>query len=153
MDLVQLLKKETETLRIQYLAKSEQWAKNNFDSMLKSDFLFLQQPSGKYFSTRWGKTRAEEARIRNTVNTLNKGLDAYVKNTHDLAELHYESSIHKLAARIQRKNLDLNNLTVVTSHIGVNIETTLTDGVQSVRAFTIIAEGEIQRPHYRYLIK
>lgn len=37
--------------------------------------------------------------------------------------------------------------------LGVNIETTITDGVKKVRAFTIVAEGEIQRPHYRYLIK
>jgi len=35
----------------------------------------------------------------------------------------------------------------------VNIETTLTDGEKMVRAYTIIAEGQVQRPHYRYLIK
>jgi hypothetical protein len=35
----------------------------------------------------------------------------------------------------------------------VNIDMTLTDGEKTVKAFTIIAEGQIQRPHYRYLVK
>jgi hypothetical protein len=30
---------------------------------------------------------------------------------------------------------------------------TLSDGEKVVKAFTIIAEGTIQRPHYRYLVK
>jgi hypothetical protein len=37
--------------------------------------------------------------------------------------------------------------------VGVNFETTLSDGEKIVRAFTIVASGEIQKPHYRYLIK
>jgi hypothetical protein len=49
--------------------------------------------------------------------------------------------------------LIVEKLVVETSHIGVNINTTLTDGEKTVRAFTIIASGEIQRPHYRYLVK
>lgn len=70
-----------------------------------------------------------------------------------LNEAHYEQSIEKLAFRIAQKGLNQESLTVTTSHIGVNIETTLTDGIKTVRAFTIIASGEIQKPHYRYLVK
>jgi len=47
----------------------------------------------------------------------------------------------------------LSKLKVQTSHIDVNIDTTLTDGEKTIKAFTILAEGAIQRPHYRYLIK
>ena len=65
---------------------------------------------------------------------------------------HYEDSIAKLAARIEAKGLNVSNLKVKTSHIGVNIETVLTDGSKTVKAFTIIAEGQVQRPHYRYLV-
>jgi hypothetical protein len=67
--------------------------------------------------------------------------------------LHYENSIVKLAYRIEKKGLNLDKITVKTSHIGVNINTWITDGEQTVHAYTIIASGEIQRPHYRYLIK
>jgi len=58
-----------------------------------------------------------------------------------------------LAARIEKKGLNVEKIKTVTSHIGVNLETTLTDGTKTVRAWTIVASGEIQRPHYRYLIK
>ena len=62
-------------------------------------------------------------------------------------------SIEKLAKRIEKKGLNQENIRTITSHVGVNIETTLTDGNKTVRAFTIIAQGTIQKPHYRYLIK
>ena len=65
----------------------------------------------------------------------------------------HESSIEKLAYRIEKKELDQSKLKTKTSHIGVNIETVLTDGEKTVRAWTIIASGMIQRPHYRYLVK
>ena len=66
---------------------------------------------------------------------------------------HYENSILKLALRIEQKELNQDKLEMVTSHIDVNISTTITDGDKSVKAWTIIAEGPIQRPHYRYLVK
>jgi len=52
-----------------------------------------------------------------------------------------------------KKNLDWTNIKIENGSVGVNINITITDGEQTVRAWTIIAEGEIQRPHYRYLIK
>ena len=81
------------------------------------------------------------------------GLKTYLEKQEQTAEDHYENSILKLADRIEKKELNQSNLLVKTAHVGVNIETTLTDGEKTVRAFTIIAEGEIQRPHYRYLVK
>jgi len=76
-------------------------------------------------------------------------IDNMVKN----AEVHYNQSIQKLAIRIEKKGLNIDKLEVKTAHVGVNIETTLTDGEKTVRAFTIVASGIVQRPHYRYLIK
>lgn len=70
------------------------------------------------------------------------------------AELHYESSIQKLAARLEKKGVT-EDFIIQTSRIGVNIETVITskDGKITVKAWTIIAEGPIQKPHYRYLVK
>ena len=81
------------------------------------------------------------------------GVENFMLAEEKKAELHYEGSIVKLANRIEKKGLIIEKLVVETSHIGVNINTTLTDGEKTVRAFTIIASGEIQRPHYRYLVK
>ena len=80
-------------------------------------------------------------------------LDEYINKELKLSEIHYDNSINKLAERIKLKDLNLDNLKVETSHIGVNINTTLTDGEKTIRAFTIIAGGDVQQPHYRYLIK
>jgi hypothetical protein len=92
--------------------------------------------------------------FRNKVyNARNTGKDKYIAKEIKKAVLHYENSIVKLAYRIEKKGLNLDKITVKTSHIGVNINTWITDGEQTVHAYTIIASGEIQRPHYRYLIK
>lgn len=81
------------------------------------------------------------------------GLEDYESKQLKLANMHYENSIVKLASRIVKKDLDQNKLTLSSSRIKMNFETTITDGKKTVRAFTILAWGEIQRPHYRYLIK
>lgn len=84
---------------------------------------------------------------------IKNGLDKFIEKELKSARLHYEKSIAKLALRIEKKQLNEDALTITSARIGRNIETTLTDGVKTIRAFTIYAWGEINRPHYRYLIK
>ena len=78
---------------------------------------------------------------------------SYIVECIDNAKKHYNQSIEKLALRIRKKELNESNLKCTTSHVDVNISTTISDGNKTVRAWTIIAEGPIIRPHYRYLIK
>jgi len=82
-----------------------------------------------------------------------EGVESHVAKKLKLANTHYTDSIAKLAFRIEKKGLNENNLTLSSSRIAMNFETRITDGVKSVRAFTILAWGEINAPHYRYLIK
>jgi hypothetical protein len=77
----------------------------------------------------------------------------YIAKELKMAEQHYNYSIAKLAFRVEKKGLNIDFIEIVSGRVGVNIETMITDGILTVRAFTIIAQGEIQRPHYRYLIK
>jgi hypothetical protein len=69
------------------------------------------------------------------------------------AELHYEKSLHKLISRVESKGLNVDNIKIESNSIDVNINLILTDGEKTVKAWTIVAEGPIQRPHYRYLVK
>ena len=85
--------------------------------------------------------------------TIRNGQGAFIVKSLDNAENHYMDSIEKLAARVQSKELNTESIQVIAGFQGVNFECTITDGIKKVRAFTIIAEGEIVRPHYRYLIK
>ena len=77
----------------------------------------------------------------------------YIERAFKQAEKHYFNSIDRLAYRIQKKQLNESNLTLKTSYIDQNISTTISDGDKTVRAYTIIACGDVQRPHYRYLVK
>jgi hypothetical protein len=113
--------------------------------------------------TRWGKALLEPvngALYRDMCKTRHEamaisgqGFEKYKDKIMKHAEKHYEQSLEKLAYRIAEKTLDFEHMTVKTGTVGVNIETTITDGITTVRAFTIIAQGPINRPHYRYLIK
>ena len=85
--------------------------------------------------------------------TTRHGIEAFVAKSLKNAENHYNDSIEKLAFRVESKELNTESIQVISGFQGVNFECTITDGIKKVRAFTIIAEGEIVRPHYRYLIK
>lgn len=172
-NLINILKEETKSLKEQYIQKTMEWAQRNFEmSSVRTKWRevqwceyfgleprvankgtnmeFLTFPNNFHNSS----TSKTYCKLRDEYRKISEmGLDVYTSKEVKKAELHYENSIIKLASRIIKKGLVQENLEVVTSHIGVNINTTLTDGIKTVRAFTIIAEGEIQRPHYRYLIK
>ncbi|MFW6219974.1 MAG: hypothetical protein ACOC33_03965 [bacterium] len=145
--LIEILKKETHSLKIQYLELTEKYAKEELQRNLekrneyktKKDFdnldYYYRLQKFCYNKPSWYFT------------------EEFIDRTIKSAEKHYENSIAKLADRIEKKELNIDKLKVETSHVGVNIDTVLTDGEKTVRAWTIIASGPIQKPHYRYLIK
>lgn len=152
--LVEILKKETKSLKVQYVEMTEKWAKSEFIRMKAiKEVDIIKERGWKNRSGRMEHTKASDAYWNNIRRAIQKGSDVFVKDAIKNAGEHYENSILKLADRISKKGLNIDLLKVKTSHIGVNIETTLTDGKKTVNAFTIIASGDVQRPHYRYLIK
>lgn len=175
--LIDILKEETKTLKKQFLEKTKEWTTSYYNLISKRfkwfeiewcEFLGIEPEVSQYrsSSTTYEKSLTypsgfyntsksrELKRYQNEVRRLHKlGLNGYVTSEMIRAEKHYENSITKLADRIEKKGLDISKIKATTSHIGVNIDTTLTDGNKTVHAYTIIAEGPIQRPHYRYLIK
>ena len=69
------------------------------------------------------------------------------------AEQWFDDSIVKLANKINGKGLNLDALSMSSTYVERNLCTTITDGVKKVKAQTIFACGEINRPHFRYLVK
>jgi hypothetical protein len=174
ISLIENLKSQTESLRIQYLEKTRDWADKYFDRMVEKrnwtevkwckyfgltpkianqgiiGCEFLSFPEG-FYSTKESK---EYRNLKHEIEYLYKcGKNNYIEKELKQAELKYIYSIEKLAKRITTKNLNQDKLVITTAHIGINIETTFTDGTNIVKAWTIVAEGDIQRPHYRYLVK
>jgi hypothetical protein len=162
--LIDTLKKETESLRIQYIEMTQVWAVKDFNALVK----FATDYNGGKFLIVNARGRSENDsqaskkyhglphHVSCRQSLVMQGQDPvqiHIDRAVAMAERHYAQSIEKLAIRITKKGLAQWNLRVGTSHIGVNIETILTDGIKTVRAWTIVASGQIQRPHYRYLIK
>ena len=150
--LVETLKKETESLRIQYLELTEKWAKEQVIRNIERKNKYAEFGS-KLIEIIGKNAYYQEQKYYYNTPIWHFQPEQFVPKMLKEAELHYQNSIEKLAFRIEEKGLNQNNITIKTSHIGVNINTTLTDGNKIVKAFTIIASGPIQRPHYRYLIK
>jgi hypothetical protein len=165
----EVLRKETKAFYEEYLARTEKYAKESFDYLKKQTERPLEdwykrynvkytlndknEPiinTGEYNKREYSKMR--NARIT-TFSTIREGYDKYLAREMKYAKTHYENSLTKLAGRISAKGLDMSKLEIKTVHLGVNLNMTLTDGNVIVRAWTIIAEGPIQRPHYRYLVK
>lgn len=166
-DLIDQLTRETQSLKRQYIQAVEKWAIKDFEKIERiaarqtypnyADFATAGFIKGKGFNAidyQQGKNyRKAEDQYYKIKKIAEAGRRFFVDQEIRLAERHYEDSIRKLAARIEKKGLNENSLKMVTSHIGVNIETVITDGNKTVKAFTILAAGMVNKPHYRYLIK
>jgi len=178
--IIDLLKNEMEPLRIMFHEKTQEWANNDYDriekvaNMNSKDFFEAHKCYIKYTEReiqrfeRFGWKKGNEE-IQDKVGhwvadygywhgckeVYKLGREDFLKKAENNAEMHYQNSIIKLAGRIDKKGLNIDKLKAETkySKIDVNIETILSDGKKSVIAWTIIASGPIQRPHYRYLVK
>lgn len=163
--LIDKLYEETKGLKDAYLTKTREYAEAAIEqakerrSWSEADwckFLGIEPeersghltfPDG-FYNTRYARVLAnaqQEVRERLAPKFLDKEMNR--------AEDHYEASIFKLADRLLKKGLDVDNLEMSTTMMGPNIDTVITDGKKTLHAYTIIAGGPIQRPHYRYLIK
>lgn len=155
--LVEILKSETKSLKEQYINLTVEYAEKEFNRYMEMDKWTYEQwkENFPFMYMKRNILSKEGTNLKHNIVPAARrmGKENFIQRAKEAAINHYEDSILKLANRIEKKGLNIDNLQVKTSHIGVNIETVLTDGEKTVRAFTIVAGGMVQRPHYRYLIK
>lgn len=174
MTLIEKLTIETKDLKKAYLQKTASYSKDEFLRLFelsKLDEYALGETLGfetiqyegwltKSFKlidgvSFWNhKASIKLDKLKNEVRKAKAlGMEGFINKDLKLAELNYNESIQKLALRVSSKGLDLENLKMQSSYLDPNMSTIITDGKKSVRAYTIIASGAIQKPHYRYLVK
>ncbi len=147
------MQKWYDTYSISYkMVKSKKYIDGNYIKFIEVDVPEVIKKEGSRYTYDKEYYKMENTRDQ-AFKIVDKGYEDYLKKAMKRAEMHYEDSIIKLASRIEQKGLNIDKLSVKTSHIGVNIDTVLTDGIVSVKTWTIIASGPIQKPHYRYLVK
>jgi hypothetical protein len=92
-------------------------------------------------------------------NLFDLGIEKYTSIELSKSELHYINSINKLAFKLYEKGIIGTDFTIHSGKVNHNFECIIhhnkIDGkyTKITKAWTIIAEGPIQSPHYRYLIK
>lgn len=107
--------------------------------------------SGTYNGRSYYKMRNEREEFAKIVKA---GYEAYETKEVATAERHFKYSIEKLGRILNDKGVtDETEFTITSGYVGVNFECVINHAGGITRAWTIIAEGPIVRPHYRYLIK
>jgi len=151
MTLSERLTAETQELKKTYIEMTIEWAKEDFaqtKEWISKAYKETFELVGK--SQYWANQRKL---MRLPSYFFNGDVNDHVERMVKAAEKHYTNSIAKLALRIEKKGLNQDKIEMTTGYVDVNITTTITDGEKVVKAWTIIAGGEIQKPHYRYLVK
>ena len=158
------LRAQLEGLRLLFLQKAQDFATAEFarlETVLSNgETAFLIQ-SGVCFTD--GKIDRKEYHKKTLYNaqdrfkairkTVNAGVAAFVEKELKTAANHFEDCVLKIVYRVEQKGLSQDCTEILSAYVGVNLETTFTDGAKTVKAQTVLAEGPIQRPHLRYLVK
>jgi len=168
-DLISELRNATQDLKANYFEKCEQSSERIFTytmgqiEQLRAEMDELQSVirskakivdgygTREYWNLR-AKFSALMKQYDNAVEMREGGYDKFLKEEMERAELHYESSLVKLAARLVAKGVE-GDMTITSGRVGQNFEVNITHNKGVTRAWTIIAEGPIVRAHYRYLVK
>ena len=151
MTLSERLTAETQELKKTYIEMTIEWAKEDFAQTKEwIRNAYKMQRAELTNSEYWA---IERKLMRLPSYFFNGDVNDHVEKMVKAAQKHYTNSIAKLALRIEKKGLNQDKIEMTTGYVDVNITTTITDGEKVVKAWTIIAGGEIQKPHYRYLVK
>jgi hypothetical protein len=158
--LVYDLKIATQELKADYIQKVIDSANEMHNDAVKklSNAQNVSSEAFKTWRADWNnntlRKKANEAeKIVSKLNSIaSVPLDKYIAKEVNYGELHYENSLLKLADRLISKGIS-ENFTIKSGYVDVNFEVVITHELGQVKAWTIIACGEIVRPHYRYLVK
>ena len=149
--LVSLLMEQLQDLKISYIQKTVEWAKGEAKRNIERRDDFKKNSRELHAKNRNEYWETEKWVYQTPAWKFDPIL--FAEKAGPMAAEHFDFSIQKLAMRVLKKGLDEKLVTVSNSSVGVNISATITDGTQTVNAFTIVAHGPIQRPHYRFLTK
>lgn len=142
-NLVDKLNTELSEFKNHYLVLTEKFLFHDWDRMQKiiDDYYsnWTKEISKKYHSLPTSVKRNEQ--------------DKFIETEMAVADKRFDDNVLKLAARLIKKGINSENINIKATIAMPNIECVINDGNKYITAYTIIAGGNIQRPHYRYLIK
>jgi hypothetical protein len=167
--LVETLRKHTQDLYEVFIEKTKEYAArmhkvatDNYNQPLASFYpsygieLETVESYGRIIERVTEKTRRAYTELQRNrskwYEIASKPFEVFEAKEVKHANDHYESSLLRLAARLEAKGIK-GDFTAVSGRVGLNFEVVIRHGDTTTRAWTIIAEGPIVRAHYRYLVK
>ena len=166
-DIINILKVELEPLRIMFHEQTKNWSKIEYRNIENFSNLTQEQLREKYNRTyNMINPRTKETISRTYLSkeisekyyyskeVVKKGIEAFLEKAKNNAESHFQDSIITIAYKLQGEGMKIEDIKATTeySQVDYNITTTLSDGLITAVARTIVASGPVQRPHYRYLV-
>ncbi len=156
--LTSILTEQTQDLKKEYLAQTAIWAVSRFEAILKMKELAKRCAEFKQMTSDVKEEYYAAMKFlykQGGFTIIDGGLERFQEGEVKKAEVHYADSIAKLAGRLEAKGIAVEDIQEIVSGrpSSGNFETTIRTSKGTVRAWTIIASGPIQRPHYRYLVK
>jgi len=161
--LTQIIKSETSEMFAKYLIMKAEWAGQYYDKQIQWDTKSIREAFGKKTEIKRfnGEIEVHYSQTKESMNFENKiyamkskGRESFIEKEIKLAKLNYEDATEKLALRIHKKGINIENMKVNSVRFKEgDLQTIFTDGVNYVKAFTILAWGNVNAPHYRYLVK
>lgn len=150
-----------------FMERTKNWMTNDFYRLekyfeinLRESDEFTEWKTNKYpdymgnYKYRAWKSEYYAELAMNVSEAKKLGFDKWLAKKMKQADETFEAKTAKLASRLVRYEFDHNTLEVVGSvYNDVNFELMVKDKNQVKEFYTIIASGEIQRPHYRYLAR
>lgn len=163
----QKLESNTQELLQEYLEKTRIWSENKFKVAVEHENWTYQQwvdaypvPQRNFINSAGERiitytlSRPGDSKRMEYSSIRRWGLERFTLINEASAEEHYNNSLDKLAFRLEEKGVTGTDFEVEHQRLGVNFEIVIrhSDG-KVTKAWTIVASGEIIKPHYRFLIK
>ena len=149
--IIQKITEATAEFKVLFIEKTRDWSVEEFSRInARFEKYYSLGRKGYESSNEYYK---EQKFVHRNVRPTN--LEKFIEKALIEAESRYKSSIEKLSLRIESKELNLDKLDIIRNpsiRVG-DLQISITDGVSTVRAYTVLAWGEVNRPHYRYLVK
>jgi len=164
------LKRATKTFKKTYLERTKNYIVEHFNHVIdthkdfdnkkwlevygREEYYYGFKSTRKSYiaMTNQGKKLRQQFNDFTKINETKTKYNKYIKEEVNKYSQDFDNKLVKLASRLEGKGFNT-KIKVTSEHVGVNFNCWVTDGTNSAHAYTIIAEGPIQRPHYRYLIK
>ncbi len=158
------LEKELVDFKAQYIEMCKDWAANKFNGF-SNYFGWTKEDWKKKYGVlkvvQLNSWEQEEVLVipldilqlmSSVADAAKMGKEQFVNEAGNDGDRFFTDRTHKLTYRLISKGLNVANMKIQSARVGKNIDSRITDGKLSVHARTILAHGDIIKPHYRYII-